>query len=520
MPSRITVHNTPLLLPAVAIVVGIFLCGEFGIASAGLILLGVLLLAAAWYVLLVDSRWLARVVMVCVGLGGLGAVVVHVDRPGLEGVRFDERSYVVAHVVSEPFRPGYGGRYQVVTAAVLPVDTCAAGSSLATRSTSCAARGDAPVFAATSKPKSSLAMGSGEQKVQLMIDTSQQVERGQIIAFWTKPRHLPQTGYGRYLANHGYLYRAYVYRLDSLGNHLTAHQKLELWRDQKAQILNQADPSAIASSLVLGHKQSLGKKLRGAYQSVGMAHVLAVSGLHVGIVFMILNFCLGWVKLFGRGRVYLGVAVVVLMVGYAAMTGFSVSVVRAVIMFSMVQVGVMLCRQSSSLNTLSFAAIAILLLDPMSLYDLGFQLSFLAMLSILTLYPWLCGFYMPSRRALRWLYSLSLVTLTAQAGTIVLVAYTFGNVPLLGLVMTPFLWFTVPVIIVLGMGFMAFGWELIGKMMAMVCDVQNTVVEMVASPSWVQIQGVEMDAWVVWMVYGIEVLGVILLLRIEPKKVA
>lgn len=474
---RITIQNTPLLLPAVALVVGIFMCWELGFAAAGLIVVGLGMGCAGWRVLAGYGGRLSLVALSCVGFAALGVVVLYWNTwSAVEAVEFHQKRYVRAHVSGPVAEARWGGRYRVATALTIPQG----------------------------------------QKLQLMIDTSQHVERGQIIGFHTKPRPLPQGGYGNYLSNHGYLYRGYVYHVDSLGSHLTPLQKLDRWREHKASVLNRVDSSAMASSLVLGHKESLDVALRRSYQRVGMAHVLAVSGLHVGIVFVILNLCLGWLKLFRNGRVWLGSSVILLMVGYAAMTGFSVSVVRAVIMFSMVQVGVMLSRQSGSLNTLSFAAIVILLFDPMGLYDLGFELSFLAMLSILTLYPWACGLYMPRSRVVRWIYTLSLVTITAQVGTIPLVAYTFGNVPLLGLVMTPILWFTVPLIIVLGMGFMALGFVPLGSFMAWVCGLQNSVVELMASPLWVQIQGISMAWWMLWAIYGAIALGVILLLRITP----
>lgn len=475
---RITIKNTPLLPPAVAIVVGIFLCRELGVLSSVLILSGILSAFVAWYVLSSESQWLAKVAMACVGFAALGVLTLYINTPPPTTVKFHEKTYVKAHVTGSPTKANPGSRYRTVSATTIPQG----------------------------------------HKLQLMIDTSQCVQRGQIIGFMTKPRPLPESGYGGYLSNHGYLYRGYVYRTDSLGYHLTTLQKLDGWRQRQAETLNRADTSAMASSLVLGHKESLDRSLRKSYQRVGMAHVLAVSGLHVGIVFMILNLCLGWLKLFRGGRVWLGAVIIVLMFGYAAMTGFSVSVVRAVVMFSMVQVGIMLSRGSSSLNTLSFAALVILLFYPMSLYDLGFQLSFLAMLSILTLYPWACALYTPRNVVLRWIYTLSLVTLTAQVGTLPLAAYTFGNVPLLGLMMTPLLWLTVPAIIVLGMAFLATGLAPIGAVMAWVCMIQNRLVEVAAAPLWVQIQGIQMSLWVLWAIYGAITISVILLLRISPRK--
>lgn len=475
---RITIQNTPLLLPAVAMVVGIFLCRELGFRSALLILSGVLLATVAWRIMATTSRPLSSVAMVCVGFAALATLTLYISTPPPAEVEFHRKTYVTAHLSSSAIKASPTSRYRTASATTLP----------------------------------------DGHKLQLLIDTSQQVQRGQIIGFWTKPRPLPRSGYGNYLANHGYIYRAYIYQIDSLDYHLSSLQKLDAWREHQAERLNRADTSAMASSLVIGHKESLSRSLRKSYQRVGMAHVLAVSGLHVGIVFMILNVCLGWLKLFGRGRVWLGVAVIALMVGYAAMTGFSVSVVRAMVMFSMVQVGIMLSRGSSSINTLSFAAIAILLFYPMSLYDLGFELSFLAMLSILTLYPWICQLYTPRNRVLRWIYTLSLITITAQVGTLPLAAYTFGNIPLLGLVMTPFLWLTVPMIIVLGMGLLITGFAPLGSLMALVCGVQNYLVEVAAAPSWVQIQNVEMSRWMLWTIYGAITIAIILLLRTSPRK--
>ena len=145
---------------------------------------------------------------------------------------------------------------------------------------------------------------------------------------------------------------------------------------------------AIADALVLGLKDDVDSETKLAYANTGTTHIMAVSGLQVGLLFAVLQLILR--RFFGhtRGFRYWSAALGLLVIwSYAFLTGLSASVLRAAVMFSFVAVAKMAGRQSNMYNTLSVAAFCLLVWDPYLLVDVGFQLSFLAVLSIVYLQP-------------------------------------------------------------------------------------------------------------------------------------
>lgn len=348
----------------------------------------------------------------------------------------------------------------------------------------------------------------------LSLDTSIRVSVGHVVSY--QARIYPvDSSYGRYLTRRGIFGRTYGYRVQLLSQEPAHISTLANIRSQAVHKLNQVDSSALCSALIVGDRSSLERDLRRDYARVGVAHVLAISGLHVGILFAMLNLALGWLRLFRYGVQIEAAVVILLLWGYAALGGFSPSVLRAVIMFSLFEIGILLSRSGSSLNTLSAAAIVLLLWDPMVLYDLGFQLSFLAMLGIVTLYNPIYGLLRVRFAPLRWLWSLTVVSLTAQLFTLPLTVYTFGQIPLVGLLLNPIVWFTLPVIIIGGVLFLVSGWSFCGEVAAWMAGIQNHIVLWSASHRWVALEGVELGIW--WMLFYYVLLIVFVVLLIGRK---
>lgn len=190
-----------------------------------------------------------------------------------------------------------------------------------------------------------------------------------------------------------------------------------------------ARDKSLLQALVLGEKSELDSDQKIDFKSAGAMHVLAVSGLHVSLVFVVVSFIL--TRIFGRGKLkimtYVGVLVVLWL--YAAVTGLSASVVRASTMFSLVSIGQMINRKSLTFNTLSLAALLLLFFRPDSLYDLGFQLSFSAVLGILIIQPVLKERWLPRKKILVWFWDLMTVSTAAQLGTFPLSLYYFHQFP-------------------------------------------------------------------------------------------
>ena len=215
----------------------------------------------------------------------------------------------------------------------------------------------------------------------------------------------------------------------------------------------------IALALLLGQKESLGKEVKLAYSATGTQHILAVSGLHVGIIYSILLLPLTFFKQKGQAfqKGYL-ILVLGLIWIYALMTGFSPSVVRAVVMFSLVTLGQMRKRKPSIWNILAFSALLLLVLEPAMQTDLGFQLSYLAVAGIVGLQPILLRMWAPSNRVVDYFWQMATVTLAAQLITSPLTIYYFHTFPTYFLVANLLIVPLSYLILCLGVPFLLLAW--------------------------------------------------------------
>jgi len=195
------------------------------------------------------------------------------------------------------------------------------------------------------------------------------------------------------------------------------------------------DELATVGALTLGYKEDLAPELKHHFQASGAAHVLAVSGLHTGIIYALL---LGVLTLGGRfrpmhenrwGRCALGMGIISAMWGYAWLTGMTPSVVRAVVMVTLVEFGKMLYRNSLTLNTIAAAAVLILLVRPTDLWSVSFQLSFAATAAIVIMVPNLFPtLHLKNRllkRFLTYIIGIIIVSIAAQLGTLPITMYYF-----------------------------------------------------------------------------------------------
>ena len=145
--------------------------------------------------------------------------------------------------------------------------------------------------------------------------------------------------------------------------------------------------NGIAKALLLGIKDHLDNEVKKSYSAAGAMHVLAVSGLHVGIVYLFLQFLLGKLKSTKLGRQVFALISIIAIWSYAFITGLSPSVLRAATMFSIVAFGEVKATKGNVYNSLGLAAFILLLFDPYLIYSVGFQLSFSAVFGIVYLQP-------------------------------------------------------------------------------------------------------------------------------------
>lgn len=200
--------------------------------------------------------------------------------------------------------------------------------------------------------------------------------------------------------------------------------------DQYRALKFNPDEFAVLAALTVGYKEELSEDIRETYSVSGASHVLALSGLHIGFLYMMLLFFLKWLpgNAFGV-RLFRAVVIITALWGFAFFTGLSPSVIRSVIMFSLLALSVLSRRTGISLNTLALTACIMLVVHPFWLFDVGFQLSFSAVAAILLLYPWLFRQLPVGNSLLKKVWALMSVSLAAQIGTAPLVLLYFSRFP-------------------------------------------------------------------------------------------
>jgi len=189
------------------------------------------------------------------------------------------------------------------------------------------------------------------------------------------------------------------------------------------------EDAAMMSALLLGIRRKMDPELKEAYAAAGLTHILAVSGMHVALIFGFLSLLLGKLKKLPGGRLIFSLSITSLLWFYALITGLSPSVLRAVTLFSIMQFSDVLRKPSLPLNNLCFASIILLLADNNLVNDLGYQLSFSAVYGILSFQPALSEIWTPKNKIARLILENLSVTLAASLATLPLILFHFHRFP-------------------------------------------------------------------------------------------
>jgi competence protein ComEC len=200
----------------------------------------------------------------------------------------------------------------------------------------------------------------------------------------------------------------------------------------------------IVQALLLGQRNDISESVYNNYKNAGAVHILAVSGLHIGILLILLQFVLKPLERLPKGRILKLAVMVVLLWGFALLAGLSASVVRAVTMFSFVAYALYLNRPSNTFNILALSILFILLVvDPKLLFQVGFQMSYAAVFAIVWIYPLLQRLWFPKNSLLRKVWQLLSVSIAAQLGVLPISLFYFHQFPGLffvsNLLIVPFL---------------------------------------------------------------------------------
>jgi len=266
---------------------------------------------------------------------------------------------------------------------------------------------------------------------------------GQVIALHRPPTAIqPPTNpgefnYREYMIRHSIAYRFYLrtedYFVTSAKVRLNLRQQALVIRKQLQNVFVRysfsGDEMSILSALVLGNRENIDPEIKEEFANSGAIHILAVSGLHVGIIYFVFSFLLKFLKTNRKGRFARLLILLTVIWVYAFITGLSPSVLRAATMFSFIAIGENINRQNNIYNTLAASAFLLLLINPMLLFEVGFQLSYAAVLSIVFFQPLIYHTIYASNWWLDKLWGLLTVSLAAQIGVSPLSLYYFHQFP-------------------------------------------------------------------------------------------
>ena len=339
-----------------------------------------------------------------------------------------------------------------------------------------------------------------------------------------------QFNYKNYLAKQGIYQQVYATKQELLLLDQTSTSFLGFiaaLRLKIQQSLQQYDFSedelAVMNALLLGQRQEISKELSDNYSKAGAIHILAVSGLHVGIILLILSFVLKPLERVNKGKLIKLVLVILFLWFFALLAGMSASVTRAVTMFSAIALGQFFNKRNAIEHSLIFSMFIILLWKPLFLFDVGFQLSYTAVFGIIWVQPVLYQLWKPTFFIVDKGWQLISVSVAAQLGVLPISLFYFHQFPGLffisNLIIIPFLG------VILGLGLVVLVLSYVSILPVFlegfygdVISILNKVVTFVARQEKFLFSEISFSAIKMIFFYLLIILGFQLFLKLNTKR--
>ena len=340
-----------------------------------------------------------------------------------------------------------------------------------------------------------------------------------------------QFDYKKYLKNQGIRQQLFVGKADFLSIGFGS-RTLKGWSEEFREFVQfsigkynfQPNELAVINALLLGERKEISRELLTDYSNAGAIHILAVSGLHVGIIMMLLLKLFSFLSYFKNGKTAQTILIVLILWVFAFIAGLSASVVRAVTMFSFLAIGQQFGSKKIILFSLFSSMFFLLIYKPLFLFDVGFQLSYLAVLGIITIQQKVYHFVQFKSKIIDFFWQLITVSLAAQIGVLPLSLYYFHQFPglffLSNMVIIPFLGF----ILMTGILFILLASFQIAPIFLTdfyggVISVMNRFVSWISHQEAFLWQNISMSFGLLLASYGIIFFGTRLLMNFTSKRV-
>jgi len=363
---------------------------------------------------------------------------------------------------------------------------------------------------------------------------SSNLKYGDIIIFSSKlnkpksPLNPGEFDYGSYLLQNGIVYTSYISSKNwKLIDYNPINPIIAIAGNIRFKILSMlsqhglsGNDYAVAAAILLGFDDFMGDNLKQDYIMAGAMHILCVSGLHVGIIFLVISFMLSFLRNNKFNNILKAIILTISVWTYATITGLSPSVQRASLMLTVFIIGNVLNRNRDTYNTLAISALMLLIINPLLIFNVGFQLSYAAVIGIITFHQPIYNLIYIKNAAADKIWSITVLSFAAQLATFPIATYYFHFFP-------PWFWltnlFTFPLsflIIATGLLFVLTSWiplipQLIGWALSGMIYLLNYVVGIV---KFLPFSGIDYIYTSITMLFSIYLLIMLTFILLTKKK--
>jgi competence protein ComEC len=287
--------------------------------------------------------------------------------------------------------------------------------------------------------------------------------------------------------------------------------------DKLAKLIHDQEAFSVASTLLLGYRTDLSKETLAAYADTGTIHALSVSGMHVGIIYIVLMWLFGIFDRWKISRLLKTVFIIGVIWFYALVTGFSPSVLRSAIMLTCFILAKTWNRRTNSYNILAFSAFVLLIYQPMLLFDVGFQLSFLAVFGLIYLQPLIYKLLFFRNRWADHLWQFTALSMAAQIATFPFSVYYFHQFPVYFLISNFFIMLPLSLLMYIGLSMLLFKLYFLAPVLEFIISFTNAGLKWIANLPYATISAIWWNKTVLFLLVTFLILLILALEKGHKK---
>jgi competence protein ComEC len=268
------------------------------------------------------------------------------------------------------------------------------------------------------------------------------------------------------------------------------------------------DELGIAEALLIGYTNDLDKDLVQAYSNTGVVHIIAISGMHLALIYGLLVWLFDKIPLVNKSKITQVVLILACLWIFSLLTGAAASVLRSAFMFTFIAIGKKLSRQSSIYNSLAGSALVMLCYNPYFLWDVGFQLSYLAVVGIIVFQKAIYNWFYVKNKLLNEIWKLMAISLAAQVLTFPICIYYFHQFPNLFLITNIVAVPLSGIILFVEIGLIAFSWvpfagSFLGTLAGWMVWLMNSIIRLVSQISFAVWDNIPSSVASTWLLYAV-----------------